>query len=465
MGELQNWVTTVNSSLSDYVLTFLLAGFGIYFSIKSKFVQVRFFTSAWHNVFSKFSIHGKKNSSGLSSFQALATAVAAQVGTGNIVGASGAILTGGPGAIFWMWIIAFFGMSTIYAETVLAQKTRVITPDGSVLGGPVFYIRKAFPGKAGKVLSIFFALATITALGFMGCMVQANSIGETCQQAFNIPSWAVGIIITVAAGFIFIGGLSRLAGVTEKLVPLMALIYLAGGLIILIIRYRYLPETFGMIFKYAFMPQALLGGGFGYALKTAVSQGVKRGLFSNEAGMGSTPHAHALADAASAHVQGEVAMIGVFIDTAVVLTMTALIVISTIYTGDGPLAGANAGNYKDLIAGANMSKTNLVQAAVASVSSANIGNIFVAVCLLFFAFSTIISWNLFGKINFHWLFGKKSTIIYSTLALAAIMSGTLIKSDLVWELQDMFNQLMVLPNILALAVLSKIAAEQAKNPR
>ena len=158
-------------------------------------------------------------------------------------------------------------------------------------------------------------------------------------------------------------------------------------------------------------------------------------------------------------------MIGVFIDTAVVLTMTALIVISTIYTGDGPLAGANAGNYQDLIAGANLTKTNLVQAAVASVSSANIGNIFVAVCLLFFAFSTIISWNLFGKINFHWLFGKKSTIIYSILTLTAIMLGTLIKSDLVWELQDMFNQLMVLPNILALAVLSKIAAEQAKNPR
>jgi AGCS family alanine or glycine:cation symporter len=227
-------------------------------------------------------------------------------------------------------------------------------------------------------------------------------------------------------------------------------------------RINYLPQTFGLIFKYAFMPEALLGGGFGYAIKAAVSQGVKRGLFSNEAGMGSTPHAHAVAKAEKPHDQGVVAMVGVFIDTAVVLTMTALIVISTLYTGNGVLANAHGGNYATLLANSGLTKTNLVQHAVASVSSANIGNIFVAVCLLFFAFSTIVSWNYFGKINFQYLFGRKGLIIYSALAVLFIFGGTLMQNDLVWELQDMFNQLMVLPNVIALLALSKIVAKAAE---
>ena len=214
--------------------------------------------------------------------------------------------------------------------------------------------------------------------------------------------------------------------------------------------------------KYAFMPEALLGGGFGYALKTAVSQGVKRGLFSNEAGMGSTPHAHALANVKTPHDQGVVAMIGVFIDTGIVLTMTALIVISTLYTGDGVLAGADGTNYAGVIQRVGLTKTNLVQIAVASVSSVNGGNIFVAVCLLFFAFSTIVSWNFFGRINWNSLFGKRSALVYTLLALGSIYLGTLVKNDLVWELQDMFNQLMVLPNVIALAALSGMVAASAR---
>lgn len=454
MENFQRIVTLINSSLSDYVLLFLLAGIGIFYTIRTGFVQVRCFKEGWKNSFAKFSLHGKNNSSGFSSFQALSTAVAAQVGTGNIVGASGAVLTGGPGAIFWMWIIAFFGMATIYAEAVLAQQTRITDPDGTIHGGPVYYINRAFPNLFGKALALFFAAALIISLGFMGCMVQANSIGETCQTAFGVPAWIVGIIIAATAGMIFIGGTSRIASVTEKLVPLMALLYIAGGLVILTLRWRYLPETFHLIFKYAFMPEALLGGGFGYALKTAVSQGVKRGLFSNEAGMGSTPHAHAIAVVSSPHEQGTVAFIGIFIDTAIVLTMTALIVISTLYTGDGVLAGATGETYNQMIANAGLTKTNLVQYAIASVTSTAAGNIFIAVCLLFFAFSTIISWNLFGKINFNYLFGKKATVVYSLLSLLFIFAGTLIKNDLAWELQDLFNQLMVLPNVIALAALS-----------
>ena len=465
MEELLRIVGLVNSYLSDYVLITLLVGAGVYFSIRTKFVQVRCFGEGLRKAFGNFSLHGKNSKNGLSSFQALATAVAAQVGTGNIVGASGAILVGGPGAIFWMWLIAFFGMATIYAEAVLAQNTRIQDADGVFHGGPVYYIKKAYPNAFGKFLAIFFAIALTISLGFMGCMVQANSIGETCRNAFNVPTWVVGLIIASVATFIFIGGIKRIASVTEKLVPLMAIIYLIGGLIILAIRIEYLPQTFGLIFKYAFSPDALIGGSFGYALKAAISQGVKRGLFSNEAGMGSTPHAHAAAHVAKPHDQGVVAMVGVFVDTAVVLTMTALIVISTLYTGNGVLANATGANYAEILAASGLTKTNLVQHAVASVSSENIGNIFVAVSLFFFAFSTIISWNYFGKINFEYLFGRKAVIIYSILAVLSIFCGTLMKNDLVWELQDMFNQLMVLPNILALLALSQLVIKAAQKQK
>lgn len=449
-------VQTINSYLSDYILVILLVGTGLFYSVKTRFVQIRCFGEGMRRVFGKFTFHGGKQSSGLSSFQALATAIAAQVGTGNIIGACGAILTGGPGAIFWMWIIALFGMATVYAEAVLAQETRIVQPDGTILGGPVYYIQRAFKGRFGKFLAGFFSVAIILALGFMGSMVQANSIGETCSTAFGIPSWIIGIIIAIVAGFIFLGGVSRIASVTEKLVPLMAILYLAGGLLVLILRAQYIPETILLIFKYAFRPDAIIGGGLGYALKTAISQGVKRGLFSNEAGMGSTPHAHAMANVENPHDQGVVAMIGVFIDTFVVLTMTALIVISTLYTSDGVLVSGTA---------EGVTKANMAQLAFSSVLGSQFGNIFVAVCLLFFAFSTILSWNLFGKINVIYLFGQKAVPIYSVLALIFLVLGSCLSNDLVWELADMFNQLMVIPNAIALLALSGIVVKNARGKK
>ena len=382
----------------------------------------------------------------MSSFQALATAIAAQVGTGNIVGASGAILTGGPGAIFWMWIIAFFGMATIYAEATLAIETRQKSPSGEVLGGPVYYIRTAFKGSFGKFLAGFFAVAITLALGFFGCMVQSNSIGATFSTAFGVPGWTVGIVLVVLCGFIFIGGTQRLASVTEKVVPIMAAIFILGGVILLAMRIQYIPATFGMIFKYAFQPQAIIGGGFGMALKTAISQGAKRGLFSNEAGMGSTPHAHAQANVKNPHEQGTVAMIGVFIDTFVILTLNALVVISTMYTPDGPIS-------KGVIP-EGIDKTNLAQTAFASAFGDKVGPAFVAVCLFFFAFSTILGWNMFGKINMIYLFGEKAAKVYTAIALVFIFLGTCAENDLVWELSDMFNQLMVIPNVIALFALT-----------
>lgn len=446
-------VVKINEYLSSYILIVLLIAVGLWYTIKTRFVQVRYFGAGMKKVFGNLSLKGGAQEQGMSSFQALATAIAAQVGTGNIIGASGAILTGGPGAIFWMWAIAFLGMATIYAEATLGQKTRVIDKDGNVHGGPVYYITTAFKGGFGKFLAGFFAIAIILALGFMGCMVQSNSIGSTMETAFGIPGWVVGIILVVICGFIFLGGVQRLASVCEKLVPIMAAIFLLGGLVLLCVRIKYVPATFAMIFKYAFQPQAIIGGAFGAALKAAISQGAKRGLFSNEAGMGSTPHAHAQANVSHPHEQGIVAMIGVFIDTFIVLTLNALVIIATLYTADGPLAECGAAAASTVI-----TKANLAQTAFGTVFGTNFGAMFVAICLFFFAFSTILSWNMFGKINVVYLFGEKnakiSTSIYTIIALIFIFLGTLMSNDLVWELTDAFNYLMVLPNALALFALT-----------
>ena len=452
-------VSKINEYLSNYILIFLLVGVGLWYSIKTRFVQVRCFGEGMKKFFGEMNLRGGAQKSGMTSFQALATAIAAQVGTGNIVGASGAILTGGPGAIFWMWIIAFFGMATIYAEATLAQKTRIVDASGNIKGGPVYYITTAFKGGFGKFLAGFFAVSIILALGFMGCMVQSNSIGSTMETAFGVPSWVMGIVLVIICAIIFLGGVQRLAAVTEKLVPIMAGVFLLGGLAILVCRIKYVPATFGMIFKYAFQPQAIIGGSFGYALKTAISQGAKRGLFSNEAGMGSTPHAHALANVKNPHEQGTVAIIGVFIDMFVILTLNALVIISTLYAGDGPLAGCGAAALSS-----TFNKTNLAQCAFGTVFGYKAGSMFVAICLFFFAFSTILSWNLFGKINMVYLFGKKSANVYTLLALIFIFLGTTMSNDLVWELSDMLNQLMVIPNAIALLALTSHVVKHSHTP-
>lgn len=446
-------VQKINGYLSDYVLIVLLVSAGLYFSIRTRFVQVRCFGEGMRRVFGNIKLNGGKQHGGFSSFQALATAIAAQVGTGNIVGACGAILIGGPGAIFWMWIIAFFSMATIYAEAVLAQETRVVDADGTVHGGPVYYIKRAFTGGFGKFLAGFFAVAIIIALGFIGSMVQSNSIGESLSNATGVPTWIIGLVVALLSGYVFLGGSHRVASWAEKIVPVMACLYIIGGLAVLIARIRFIPETFGMIFRYAFEPQAIIGGSFGFALKQAISQGVKRGLFSNEAGMGSTPHAHAMAKVSCPHEQGVVAMVGVFIDTFVVLTMTALVVISTLYAGNGILASGAA---------EGVSKTNMAQIAFSSIMGNTAGSLFVAICLMFFAFSTILGWNFFGRINVEYLFGKKAVPVYSVIAVVLIFLGSCVSNDLAWELSDMFNQLMVIPNFFAIVALGGLVAAAAR---
>jgi len=455
---LENAIGTVNTYLSDYVLLILLIGVGLFFTIRTKFVQVRCFGQGMKKVFGGIKFRGGKQKGGMSSFQAVATAIAAQVGTGNIIGACGAILLGGPGAIFWMWIIAFLGMATIYSEAVLAQKTRKVNKDGSIAGGPVYYIRTAFKGKFGKFLAGFFAIAVIICLGFVGAMVQSNSISSAVASVggydYKKWGWIVGIIIAIITGLIFIGGAKRVASVSEKIVPIMAIIYLLGGLIIICVNITAVPMAFWYIIKYAFTPNAIIGGSIGFALKQAISMGAKRGLFSNEAGMGSTPHAHAQANVKTAHEQGTAAMIGVFIDTFVVLTMTALIVVTCIYVKNPQMV-------------ATADKNTLVQTAISTLfTNADVGTligaIFVAVCLTFFAFSTIVSWNLFGRINFEYLFGKKSSLVYSIIAMVFVFLGSFLGSDLVWNFNDFFNYMMVLPNAIALFALSGMVINELK---
>lgn len=470
---INNAVEVVNSYLADYVLIVLLVGVGLFFTIKTRFVQVRCFGQGFKNIFNKSTTNGKKEKGGMTSFQAFTTAVAGQVGTGNIVGASAAVLIGGPGAIFWMWIIAFFGMATIYSEAVLAIKTRQINPDGSIDGGPVYYIKRAFKGKFGKFLAGFFAFALVFALGFSGSMVQSNKIGATMNEATGVPTWVVGLVVCVLAFFVFIGGVKRLASVTEKLVPIMAILYIVCGLVIISLRITVVPEAFAMIFRFAFTPNAIIGGGVASAIKMAISMGAKRGLFSNEAGMGSTPHAHAQAIGKTPHEQGTIAMIGVFIDTFIVLTITALILVITLYAGNGNVYAISQQALKEgvdvqtALEGAGYSDSTMLSLGISSLfNSANvglkIGSIFVAVCMFFFAFSTIISWHLFGKLNFTYLFGKKSAIVYSLIAVVLIFLGSILESSLVWGLTDLFNYLMVIPNAIALFALYKMVVEEVK---
>ena len=425
--------------LWNSLLLFLLVGTGVFFTIRLRGVQLRRFGEGFHRVFGNFTLRGKKaDDQGMSSFQALATAIAAQVGTGNITGCATALVSGGPGALFWVWVSAFFGMATIYAEAVLAQRYRT-TVNGKVTGGPAYYIRAAFKGTFGKVLAGVFSVLIILALGFMGNMVQSNSIGDAFHNAFGVSHLAVGIVVAVIAAFIFLGGVQRIAAVTEKIVPIMAAFYIVGCVVILVMNYKTLPNAFTQIFVLAFNPQAMAGGVAGVTVQQAMRFGVARGLFSNEAGMGSTPHAHALAKVNHPREQGAVAILGVFIDTFVVLTLTGLVLITSGLIPEG------------------LTGTALTQAAF-SQAFGGFGPVFIAICMFFFAFSTIIGWYFFGQSNFKALFGEKALPVYSVIVVVFILVGSTLKVDLVWAMADFFNGLMAVPNLLALLALSGVVA-------
>lgn len=428
------WLSDLNSFVWGVLFLIpLLCGTGIFYTLRLRFVQVRKFTLACRYIMGNASLFGKSaGKSGMSSFQALATAIAAQVGTGNVAGTATAMTMGGPGALFWLWIAAFFGMATIFAEAVLAQVYKTKDSEGLVVGGPAWYITRGI-GEKARPLAIFFSISIIIALGFIGNMVQSNTIAEACNGALGLPKAVCGLAVAILAALVFIGGIGRIASVTEKLVPAMALLYILGGSYVLFLHVDALASAFGAIFHSAFDPQAVFGGATGISIREAMRYGVARGLFANEAGMGSTPHAHAVARVEHPCQQGLVAIFGVF-TTFVIITFTGLVIIVSGCLNFGP--GAPAG-------------IHLTQAAFA-VEMGHAGGIFVAVCLFFFAFSTIIGWYFFGAQNVRFLFNGHGVTAYRLIVILFVGAGSLLHVDLVWQLADLFNGLMVLPNLIAL---------------
>ncbi len=435
-------VGAVNLVLWDYLLIYALLGIGLFFTIYLGAPQVTKlgagFKSVFGGLFAKKDPADKDHKS-LSQFQALAVAVSAQIGTGNVAGVATAITAGGPGAVFWMWFSAVLGMSTIFAEALLAQKYRVVS-HGKYIGGPAFYITHGLTPKIGRgaarFLSGFFSIALIIALGFIGNATQSNSIASAVTVAFDVPALAVGIGLAALAGLIIVGGVNRIANVAQFVVPFMAVIYIICAVVILFQFSDHISPMINHIFVAAFNPEAVLGGTAGIGMREAVRFGVARGLFSNEAGMGSTPHAHATADVNHPVQQGMAAFVGVFIDTILVCTATALIILLT----DADKLG---------LQGAAVTQQAFV------IAFGGFGSQLLAICLTFFAFTTIIGWYYFGESNIRFLFRGRHLGIYRTLVLAAIVLGTLGKVDLVWSLSDMFNGFMVIPNLIALFLLRK----------
>lgn len=454
LESLTTFIASMNGIVwGPYFLIPLLCGTGLYFTIRLGGVQVTKFGMGWKRLFGNFSLKGKEaGKHGMSSFQAVATAIAAQVGTGNLVGAMTALIMGGPGAIFWMWLAAFAGMATNFAEACIAQVYKTKDASGQTVGGPAYYISEGLGNNGfSKFLAGFFAVAIILALGFMGNMVQANSISDAFQNAFHIPTWVTGVVLALIAGAIFMGGVKRIASVTEKIVPIMAIVYIAVGLVVICLNAKHIPEMFAVIFKGAFNPRAVWGGALGFGIGRAARYGIARGLFSNEAGMGSTPHAHAVANVKHPVEQGVLGIVAVFIDTFIVLNITVFTVLSSgviKFEGGEPV----------------MKGIKLVQEAFSQhLFGSGFGYIFVAICLLFFAFSTIIGWYYFGETNIRYLFGTKALLPYRLLVVAFVFLGSLLKIDLVWELSDFFNGIMVIPNLIALIVLSGTVAKLLKD--
>ncbi|MEY8304777.1 alanine/glycine:cation symporter family protein [Anaerosalibacter bizertensis] len=434
-------VDTINDYLWGYILVFLLVGTGLYFSIRLRFPQVRQIKRGFKQTFGGlFNKDVEADKDGMSSFQALATAIAAQVGTGNLAGVATAIASGGPGAIFWMWVSAFFGMGTIFGEAVLAQ-TYTDRIDGEITGGPAYYISK---GLNNKALAAFFSVAIIIALGFVGNMVQSNSMATAINNAFHIPKFIIGIAIAILAALILVGGMTRIASFTELVVPFMALIYIIGGLVIIIRNASHIGPAFRMIFQGAFSSKAVGGGVLGVTAKEAVRFGISRGLFSNEAGMGSTPHAHAVAKVDHPAEQGLVAMVGVIFDTMIICTLTSLIILTT----DAHTTGATGAEMTQIAFATGLGKY---------------GAPFIAISLFFFAFSTIIGWYFFGEANIKYLFGKGGVRYYRWIVFGFIILGSFLEVQLVWDIADMCNGIMVFPNLIALFALSPVVIKSLKD--
>ncbi|MDD4781574.1 MAG: sodium:alanine symporter family protein [Tissierellia bacterium] len=441
MENFKGLVDIINTVLWDYILIFGLMGVGVFMTVRLKFPQFTRLFPALGKMITGIIKKEKAEEGKMTPFQALSTAVAAQVGTGNIVGVATAIAAGGPGAAFWMIISAFFGMATIFSESVLAQRYRE-TKDGELVGGPAYYIKN---GLKSKKLATFFSITCIVALGIVGIMVQSNSVAGSVSTAFNIPVIGVTIGLTIIVALILMGGMGRIASFAETVVPIMAGAYIFGSIAIIALNFGGFISSLKSIFVGAFTPGAIGGGVLGITVQQTIRFGLARGLFSNEAGMGSTPHSHAVADTKHPAEQGFTAMIGVFISTFLICTSTVMVNMAS-------------GSYDPTIPASVMvqSGTVMTQNGFALIFG-KLGGMFLSVCLSFFSLTTIVGWYFFAESNVKYLFNGKSMTLntFKIVSIIALVVGTMIEPEFVWELADMSMGIMAIPNVIALFALSK----------
>jgi len=429
-------ITEINTFVNNIVwgkyTLMILLGVGIFFTVKLRFFPFVHFGTWWKNTAMSFS-KSRKSSEGekISAFQAVATALAGSIGTGNIVGVANAIALGGAGAVFWMWTAAFFGMSTVFAENVLGMKYRV-KRNGKYVGGPMYYIER---GMKCKWLAVIFAVfCTLAAFG-MGNMTQANSVSGALKNGFGISPEISGIILAVLTGCIIFGGIDRISKLTEKLVPLMAVIYTVVVLIVIGVNFREIPNAFREILEQAFDLKSVAGGFMGYGMSRAVKYGISRGVFSNEAGLGSSPIVHSASDSDEPYRQGMWGIFQVFVDTIVMCTLMALCILTT-----------------------NADKTGLdgIELSTCSFESVLgiVGNIFISMSIVMFAFATLVSWSYYGERSFEYLTNGRYIKIYRVIYAVVVYIGCIMGISLVWEVSDTFNGLMAIPNLIAIIFLS-----------
>jgi len=478
MTQFFNAITNVNNVINDFVWVkiglVLLIGTGIFMTICTKFFQISHIAHWWQktigSVFAKNSSTTRKDKDGsVSQFQALCTALAATLGTGNIAGVSAAIVTGGAGAVFWMWLAAFFGMMTNFSENVLGIYFRRKNSEGEWSGGAMYYLQDGL-GKIkgckyiGKILAILFSIFTILASFGIGNMGQINKITLNLEDAFfsgysnitifggiKLISLIIGILLMILAALIILGGLQRIAAFAEKIVPFMALAYVIGALIIICMNINQIGAMFLAVFKFAFGVKAITGGATGIAIKTIVTQGCKRGVFSNEAGLGSSVMVHSSSNVIEPVKQGMWGIFEVFADTIVVCTMTAVVVLSS---------GAI-----DLKTGLVVEGINDATLVADSFSSAfgPFGKYFIAIAMLMFAFTTVLGWSHYGSKAVEFLFGLKATKVYKIIFVLMIVSGSVMTSSIAWDISDTFNGLMMIPNLIGVLALSPIVIKITRN--
>ena len=437
---IESILSAIDSFIWGAPLLILLSGTGLYLTLRLGFIQIRYLPRALGYLFKK----DKGGKGDVSSFAALCTALAATIGTGNIVGVATAVQAGGPGAIFWMWLVALLGMATKYAECLLAVKYRVRDKNGFMAGGPMYYIER---GLGIKWLAKLFALFGVMVAFFgIGTFPQVNAITHAMQDTFNIPVLVTAIIVTLLVSLIILGGVKRIATASSVIVPFMAILYVTTSLVIILLNIEKVPDAISLIIYSAFNPQAALGGAVGFTVMKAIQSGVARGIFSNESGLGSAPIAAAAAQTREPVRQGLISMTGTFLDTIIVCTMTGIVLVLTGAWNNSELAGATVTNY-----------------AFAQGLGTSIGATIVTVGLLFFAFTTILGWCYYGERCFVYLVGIRGVKLYRLAYIVLVGLGSFLHLNLIWIIADIVNGLMAFPNLIALIGLRKVVIEETKD--